>query len=64
MALAISFSGFILGLSTSLIHSIDPIYPIYINGITGTLILILILLFTRIFDWIFLQKNRPPNGNY
>ena len=60
MALAISFSGFILGFSIALIHSIDPIYPIYINGITGTLMIVLILLFTRIFDWIFLQKIDLP----
>jgi len=59
-ALAFSFTGFIRGFSVALLYAIDPIYPIYLNGITGSLIMVLVLLFTRIFDWIFLKRIDLP----
>ncbi len=60
IALAFSFSGFMLGLFSALFVSMDLTYPLYINGLTGIIIMVLILLFTRIFDWIFLKKIDLP----
>ncbi len=59
-SLSFSFTGFLLSLSIALFEGTDPAYPVYINAISGTAILIFILLFTRLFDWIFLRKIDLP----
>ncbi len=59
-AMGFSFSGFLAGMSVALVTSIDPLYPPYINGTTGTILLVVILLFTRLFDLIFMRKIDLP----
>ncbi len=59
-ALAFSFAGFMVGFIIAVLGSVDLSYPIYINAISGFVIMFLILFFTRIFDWIFLKKIDLP----
>ena len=59
-ALAFSFSGFVLGFIFALVNSIEPTDFIYQDAITGTLVMLLVLLFTRTFDWIFLRRIDLP----
>ncbi len=55
-ALAFSFTGFFIGFVFAIYEALDPGYPIYINAITGFLLMFLILFFTKLFDWIFLKR--------
>ncbi len=59
-ALAFSFTGFMLGFIIGVLEAIDPSYPAYLNGISGFLVMFLVLFFARVFDWIFLQKIDLP----
>ena len=56
VAIALSFTGFFIGFVFSIYEGLDPRYAIYINAITGFLLMFLILLFTKLFDWIFLKE--------
>lgn len=60
IALGFSFSGFLVGLAISLITAIDPLFPVYINGTTGTIILVVILVLVRLFDLVFMKKIDLP----
>jgi len=59
-ALAFSFAGFVLGFIFALVNAIEPTDFIYQDAITGTLVMLLVLLFTRTFDWIFLRRIDLP----
>ncbi len=54
-AMAFSYTGFFIGFVFAIYEALDPAYAIFINAITGFLVMFLILFFTKLFDWVFLR---------